>query len=301
MNKKKRDVLDKAHELFIEQGYHATSIQDILNHSNISKGSFYNYFSSKGELFKAVFKLIQEEMQVERDKLLIGEDCKDIAIYIEQVSLMMELNKKNKLMQLIEDVLVSNDPDLIQFIKQSKYLFLSWVYKRFANIFPEDKSNYLVDCAVIFIGMMQNILHTSNAWNQTITIKQIVTYCMDRIIIILEDISEKSIQLFTPAYINEFLPQSDYNDFFNNEFSIATLNLKKVIEKKNGFEKQKMTTCLNLLYFIQEEIMYNKADSRKFLIESALTTLKNSPEINATQEYIQYEQILGKMDYFPIS
>ncbi|MEK5388577.1 helix-turn-helix domain-containing protein [Bacillus sp. FSL M7-1431] len=94
MNKKKRDVLDKAHELFIEQGYHATSIQDILNHSNISKGSFYNYFSSKGELFKAVFKLIQEEMQVERDKLLIGEDCKDIAIYIEQVSLMMELNKK---------------------------------------------------------------------------------------------------------------------------------------------------------------------------------------------------------------
>lgn len=232
MNKKKRDVLDKAHELFIEKGYHATSIQDILNHSNISKGSFYNYFSSKGELFKAVFKLIQEEMQVERDKLLIGEDCKDIAIYIEQVSLMMELNKKNKLMQLIEDVLVSNDPDLIQFIKQSKYLFLSWVYKRFTNIFPEDKSNYLVDCAVIFIGMMQNILHTSNAWNQTITIKQIVTYCMDRTIIILEDISEKSIQLFTPAYINEFLPQSDYNDFFNNEFSIATLHLKKVIEKK---------------------------------------------------------------------
>ncbi|WP_308027098.1 TetR/AcrR family transcriptional regulator [Bacillus sp. TH12] len=86
--------MDKAHELFIEKGYHATSIQDILNHSGISKGSFYNYFSSKGELFKTVFSSILEEIEIERDKLLIGEDYTDITVYIEQVILIMELNKK---------------------------------------------------------------------------------------------------------------------------------------------------------------------------------------------------------------
>ncbi|MFK4315075.1 MULTISPECIES: TetR/AcrR family transcriptional regulator [unclassified Bacillus (in: firmicutes)] len=94
MNKKKKYVIDKAHELFIEKGYHATSIQDILNHSGISKGSFYNYFSSKGELFKTVFSSILEEIEIERDKLLIGEDYTDITVYIEQVILIMELNKK---------------------------------------------------------------------------------------------------------------------------------------------------------------------------------------------------------------
>ncbi|EOO12660.1 MULTISPECIES: TetR/AcrR family transcriptional regulator [Bacillus] len=301
MNKKKKYVIDKAHELFIEKGYHATSIQDILNHSGISKGSFYNYFSSKGELFKTVFSSILEEIEIERDKLLIGEDCTDITVYIEQVILIMELNKKNKLMQLIEDVIVSNDPELITFIKQSKYLFLNWVYKRFLNIFPENKAIYLMDCAVIFIGILQNILHTNNVWNETITTKQIVSYCMDRVNTILEDISKKDIQLFTPDHINELLPQSSYNDFFNNEFSIATLNLKKTIEKTLNDKEQKITTYLSLLHFIQEEIMYNKENPRIFLIESALSTLKNSHELNKRQEYIQYEEILKSMNYHPIS
>lgn len=47
MNKRKKHVMDKAHELFIENGFQHTSIQDILAASNISKGTFYNYFSSK--------------------------------------------------------------------------------------------------------------------------------------------------------------------------------------------------------------------------------------------------------------
>lgn len=55
MNKRKMHVIDTARELFIKHGYHATSIQDILEASGISKGSFYNYFSTKSELFQSVF------------------------------------------------------------------------------------------------------------------------------------------------------------------------------------------------------------------------------------------------------
>ena len=210
MIKKKRNVIDKAHELFIEKGYHGTSIQDILNHSGISKGSFYNYFPSKGELFKAVFNLILDNMKTERDELLIGEDIRDKEVFIKQVNLMMEHNRKNKLLQLIEDVLVSNEPELIKYIKQSRYLFVNWVYERFLDIFPENQEKYMVDCAVLYTGMMQNILHTSNLLNRTITLQQITTYCLDRVITILDDISRKDIQLFTPEEMNQLLPQSDY-------------------------------------------------------------------------------------------
>lgn len=300
MNKKKRHVIDKAHELFIEHGYHATSIQDILNHSGISKGSFYNYFSSKSELFQAVFNRIQENMQIESDKLLIGEDIEDMKIFKEQISFMMELNKKNKLNQLIDDVLVSSDPDLIKFIKQFKFYFLHWVYKRFLDIFPRDKDVYLMDGAVIFTGIMQNILSTSHALKTTINVKQMVHYSMDRVITILEDISKEDVHLFDSEKINTLLPLSEFSGFFNNEFSIATLNLKKVIEKSFTGEEQKKQTCLNLLYFIQEEMM-NTKDPRKFLIESALSTLKNSDEFNNLKEYLQYEQILANKKYYPIS
>ncbi|WP_391205292.1 TetR/AcrR family transcriptional regulator [Psychrobacillus sp. L4] len=300
MNKKKRNVIDKAYELFIEKGYHATSIQDILNHSGISKGSFYNYFSSKSELFKAVFNLIQENLQMERDKLLIGENIHDMNIFREQISLMMELNKRNKLNQLIDDVIVSSDPELIKYIKQFKFIFLHWIYERFIDIFPRDKEIYLMDCAIIFTGIMQNILYTSHALKTTIKVKQIVDYTMDRVITILEDISTEGVHLFESEKLNTLLPQSDYNDFFNNEFSVSTLNLKKVIEKGLGIEEQKMTTYLNLLYFIQEEIMNNK-EPRKFLIESALSTLKRTEELSNLKEFLQYEQILANMKYYPIS
>lgn len=300
MNKKKKHVIDKARKLFIEQGYHATSIQDILDHSGISKGSFYNYFSSKGELFKAVFNLILESLQAESDKLLIGEDVKDVNIFKKQINYIMDLNKQNKINLLIDDVLVSNDPDLIKFIKQFKFFFLHWVYERFLDIFPQEKKTYLMDCAVIFTGILQNILHTSNALKSSITVKQLVDYSMDRVITILEDVSEKGIYLFAPKNSNSLLAQFEYNDFFNNEFSVATLNLKKVIEKSFASESEKMTTCINLLYFIQEEIMNNK-EPRKFLIESALTTLKNSDEFNTSKEYIQYERILAGMEYYPLN
>lgn len=300
MNLKKKYVIDRALELFIEQGYHATSIQDIVNHSGISKGSFYNYCSSKGEVFKGAFVLIHDHMKIERDKLLIGADISDKEIFIDQITLMININRKNKLNQLIEEVLISNDIDLIQFVKESRYFLLHWIYGRFINIFPNDNQKYMFDCAVLYSGMLQNILHTGNALKRKIDLRETANYCLDRVITILADLGTNNIQLFASDSIEQLLPRSDYNDFFNNEFSITTVNLKKVIEKCFICEDPKRSDYLKLLYFIQEEIMNMKEDSRVFLIQSALTTLKSIDAFNQTKEFIQYEQALASMDYYPI-
>lgn len=294
MNKRKEHVIHKAHELFIEKGYHATSIQDILNHSGISKGSFYNYFPSKGDLFRAVFNSIYSKLTEERNALLIGEELDDIHVFTKQIELMMELNKKNKVFILIEDAFVSNDPDLILFIKQSKHLFLTWVHERFMNIFPEDKNPYLLDCAVLFTGILQNMIQTCSAMNETIPIKQMIDYCMDRIIILVEDVSSKGIQLLSPDHVHKLLPKSDYSDFFNNEFSVASLSLKKTIEKTLAKDDANLQTYLKLLYFIQEEIM-NQKEPRVFLIKSALLSLRMCPQISESNEFEHYQQILSKM------
>lgn len=61
MNNRKMHVIQKAHQLFLEKGFQATSIQDILDYSGISKGTFYNYFSSKNELLISIFKTLHEK------------------------------------------------------------------------------------------------------------------------------------------------------------------------------------------------------------------------------------------------
>lgn len=50
--RKKRDlILDKAKELFIQQGYAATSMEDLVQYIGVSKGSIYYHFKSKDDLF----------------------------------------------------------------------------------------------------------------------------------------------------------------------------------------------------------------------------------------------------------
>tara|TARA_R110002073_G_scaffold329745_1_gene512703 strand:+ start:375 stop:971 length:597 start_codon:yes stop_codon:yes gene_type:complete len=50
INKKdlnKKSILDQGVTLLMEQGYHGTGLQQILDAANVPKGSFYNYFGSK--------------------------------------------------------------------------------------------------------------------------------------------------------------------------------------------------------------------------------------------------------------
>lgn len=51
---KKQLIMEKALELFAENGFESTSIQQITNHCGISKGAFYLSFKSKDELILAL-------------------------------------------------------------------------------------------------------------------------------------------------------------------------------------------------------------------------------------------------------
>jgi AcrR family transcriptional regulator len=50
----RQKVLQAAYQLFLEKGYHATSIRDISQRSKLTIGGVYNHFSGKGEIFEAV-------------------------------------------------------------------------------------------------------------------------------------------------------------------------------------------------------------------------------------------------------
>ena len=48
-------ILQAAHDLFIKQGYHGTSMRQIALQANLALGGLYNHFSSKEQVFEAVF------------------------------------------------------------------------------------------------------------------------------------------------------------------------------------------------------------------------------------------------------
>jgi AcrR family transcriptional regulator len=48
-------IISSAHDLFIKQGYHGTSMRQIAQGANLALGGLYNHFSSKEQVFEAVF------------------------------------------------------------------------------------------------------------------------------------------------------------------------------------------------------------------------------------------------------
>ena len=48
-------ILQAAHDLFVEQGYHGTAMRQIARRAGIALGGLYNHFPSKEAVFEAVF------------------------------------------------------------------------------------------------------------------------------------------------------------------------------------------------------------------------------------------------------
>ena len=51
---KKNEILNLAEKLFQKNGYESTSVDLIIEKGGISKGTFYHYFASKGELLEEI-------------------------------------------------------------------------------------------------------------------------------------------------------------------------------------------------------------------------------------------------------
>jgi AcrR family transcriptional regulator len=69
---RRKAILDAAMALFDRQGYASTTVDDVAAAAGISKGSVYNYFESKQDLFTQLFNqaILQDEADV--DALLAG-------------------------------------------------------------------------------------------------------------------------------------------------------------------------------------------------------------------------------------
>jgi len=55
-------LIDAARELFTDQGYGATSIEDIIRQAGVARGALYHHFPGKEALFRAVYDVVEGEV-----------------------------------------------------------------------------------------------------------------------------------------------------------------------------------------------------------------------------------------------
>ena len=71
---RQQEIIAAARELFLHQGYHETTLEEIAHHAEFGKGTIYNYFASKEDLFLAICDQLIGEMEgIARRTLIEGE------------------------------------------------------------------------------------------------------------------------------------------------------------------------------------------------------------------------------------
>jgi AcrR family transcriptional regulator len=54
LDRRRADILEAATECFARDGFHRTTMQDVVEQSRLSPGAIYNYFESKEEIIEAI-------------------------------------------------------------------------------------------------------------------------------------------------------------------------------------------------------------------------------------------------------
>lgn len=100
---KRRDLVHHAAEVFARTGYHESKMQDIATAADVGKGTIYEYFRTKEELFLAVYDewmteyevLIQNRVNEATDPMMKVDAIRDSAVAFyesraEQAPLLLE-------------------------------------------------------------------------------------------------------------------------------------------------------------------------------------------------------------------
>lgn len=78
----KGKIINAAWKLFYEQGYDDTTIEEIIDESQTSKGSFYHYFEGKDALLSSLSYLFDEKYDELMENPKKPENTYDILLYL---------------------------------------------------------------------------------------------------------------------------------------------------------------------------------------------------------------------------
>lgn len=129
---KKDTIEDAARELFIKQGFHATSMRDIAKRAEVSLGNLYNYYETKDSIFESI---------IDRYQTVIDENLKAILFDIDEPMEPVNLRKMGesvgRLVNEHSDFWLLMYIDVLEFQNRHFRKMFDGITDRFRKIFGE--------------------------------------------------------------------------------------------------------------------------------------------------------------------
>lgn len=233
MNKRKKVVIDHALQLFVENGVMKTSIQQIIQRAGISKGTFYNYFSSKTECVEAILEQARYDASLLRSELMIGKDSTDINVFANQIAVLWKINQTTGLDVLFEEILHSGEVELKELVLRHRIIEFEWFSLRLCEIFGDEVRENGFEAAVLFYGMMQHLSFTCKLSNQqSVSLEEIASTLLKYLEKIIDLMIHEQTGILNTEKLNMFISISKKQFHFD---------ISEIIFKLDNLAKQHLT------------------------------------------------------------
>jgi AcrR family transcriptional regulator len=280
MNSKKQQIINAAYSLFISKGYNPTSIQDILDEATVSKGTFYNYFTSKSECLVAIMESIGSEIRQKRMAAAVGKAIDDPKILAEQLCIRIQLNREKNLFSLYESIFYSQDEELKKFAKTTYVSEMEWITSRIIDVYGKKSEPYALENAAMIHGTIQQLIHLWKLLSPNeLPTEELASFVIRRLHASVTKQIETGDHFLGEMKLSHIKPAESISIGELSSKLKASAELLDEIEEKNA--KQ-------LVMFLSEELAL--AEPRKLVIESVLSTLAKYP-LHEAELVILLEQV----------
>ncbi|EAF5052977.1 TetR/AcrR family transcriptional regulator [Listeria monocytogenes] len=288
MKEKKQRIIKSAKEVFQKQGYLKTSVQDMVDAAGISKGTFYNYFTSKEELAIVIFK---QEYSVLHQRLeyTMAQDGAKKDNFTECLKIIIHFYTENGEILNITFSQTMIDDDFNAFLQNVRLKNMEWVKYQLLEVYGEETKPYINDITMLLSGMAAMYVFASGSKNvNTGLIERAIPYVVRRLDALVKDILESGEIVFTEADTENLVPdQTMIRKKHLAKLREALEELNVGIENADiaDSDKWQYKESMNALV---GEINNNEAP-RDFMVQGTLLYLKQHVPASLTKEVNKLE------------
>ncbi|CUL36289.1 TetR/AcrR family transcriptional regulator [Listeria monocytogenes] len=288
MKEKKQRIIKSAKEVFQKQGYLKTSVQDMVDAAGISKGTFYNYFTSKEELAIVIFK---QEYSVLHQRLeyTMAQDGAKKDNFTECLKIIIHFYTENGEILNITFSQTMIDDDFNAFLQNVRLKNMEWVKYQLLEVYGEETKPYINDITMLLSGMAAMYVFASGSKNvNTGLIERAIPYVVRRLDALVKDILESGEIVFTEADTENLVPDQTMirkKRLAKLREALEELNVGIENADIDDSDKWQYKESMNALV---GEINNNEAP-RDFMVQGTLLYLKQHVPASLTKEVNKLE------------
>ncbi|QIZ65950.1 TetR/AcrR family transcriptional regulator [Geobacillus subterraneus] len=273
MDERRVQFIEIAMKLFAEKGYHATSIQDLVEAWGISKGAFYHHFSSKEELLLAVLQHYSENMMADLTAAAGGGSEKEQ--FIRQLAAHFSHVRQYKefLHMVMSEQLPKVNPEIERYMfRQHGRLFL-WYCTRLEEVYGEAIRPYVYDAAMMVNGIVRQYLFYFFFHQETVNAEEAARFLMRRFDAIIDSFAAGERPLLTKESLAPWMELEERERQRQRERLASAFSAVREAAKELGAKQ--VDDVLEAVAALEEELLERHEPPRVYLVEALLLYLRH--------------------------